>query len=149
MEQQARERGEPDICPPVGPQQMGTAAEIENAMKRSVWDNLSAGYSALSSARAAAKRFPDNRVQHDDEADAYRHSLWSAKLTRSMGPYVAKGYTDSHEVSGKNRSSETAMDLRNNAIGRMMAQNSRFKHLTPEEIAEIAYRNGCLQLKPE
>lgn len=62
----------------------------------------------------------------DGPADAYRHILWAAELTRLYGPKVAYVITSAHELTNivgdlfgwnDNRTSQsTAMDMHNNQI---------------------------------
>src|SRR5262249_41647885 len=53
-------------------------------------------------------------------ADAYRHLLWAAELTRRFGEQRAREILGLHEQAGdlqKQRPDEEAMDLHNNEIG--------------------------------
>lgn len=64
-------------------------------------------------------------VGHNDETDALRHALLSAKYTLSTNGYVAMGITDLHEIEGNMRHKqdprEENMDKWNNAVGRQVA----------------------------
>ncbi len=55
--------------------------------------------------------------------DAYRHVLWSWRLTRAYGPEFAERVTDAHEVGSTYEFGEAnrLMDLHNNAVGRAWA----------------------------
>lgn len=56
--------------------------------------------------------------------DAYRHVLWSYKLTKKFGEKFAKKFTDAHEqgLTG-NTPSEKKMDYNNNNVGRRYAKD--------------------------
>jgi hypothetical protein len=57
------------------------------------------------------------------KADAARHAYWSCLLTRYTIAGYAEGITTQHEVSVPGPSTETVMDLHNNAIGIGLASN--------------------------
>lgn len=54
----------------------------------------------------------------DNEADAFRHSLWNAYMARHIGPANAKLFADAHEVGHMGTSIGRDMDFFNNDIGR-------------------------------
>lgn len=67
--------------------------------------------------------------QDGDSANAYRHAMWNALLTKYMGSRDAKAWNDAHEAwtdevlqkehgGGYTRKEHTNMDFQNNAIGR-------------------------------
>lgn len=57
-------------------------------------------------------------------ADAYRHILISAELTRLFGEPVARRIMDNHEIFNRRNTPETAgMDLDNNDIGYSIGRN--------------------------
>lgn len=65
--------------------------------------------------------------EHNGNADAFRHMMWSALLTKEFsvfgtdfanGRTVAKKWTDAHEGTPGNPAIEKEMDLKNNTIGR-------------------------------
>jgi len=67
-------------------------------------------------------------------ADAYRHLIWSAELTRKFGEPVARAILDGHEVQGsaspdpngeKQSSAEEAMDRHNNEIGIRLGKDAK------------------------
>ena len=64
----------------------------------------------------ASTNYP-TMAQHNDIADAARHAYWSCLLARYCGADYAEGITTAHEVSHSGPSTETVMDLHNNAIG--------------------------------
>jgi hypothetical protein len=54
---------------------------------------------------------------HNDQSDAFRHCFWSASLSRDIGYFWAKAFTDAHETSPGQPADEKAMDLHNNSVG--------------------------------
>lgn len=54
---------------------------------------------------------------HNDQSDAFRHCFWSATLSRDIGFYWAKAFTDAHESAPGQPADEKEMDLHNNGIG--------------------------------
>ncbi|KFB69757.1 RHS repeat-associated core domain-containing protein [Candidatus Accumulibacter vicinus] len=59
--------------------------------------------------------------QHNGQADAYRHCLWSCLMAQKIGAKQAREVGDIHEKHGENPPGETCMDLHNNAQGRNAA----------------------------
>lgn len=55
---------------------------------------------------------------HNDQYDAYRHTLISAKLTERFGPEMAKWLMDNYEAEYPNIPRESNMDYYNNNVGR-------------------------------
>jgi len=96
---------------------------------------------------ATGKQFP-GVLPHDNPADAFRHALWSFRMTRDLGAEAAKRFGDAHEVSRPNRPGELLMDLYNNNTGRRMAFDPRNRDRTPEEVIREALREGRLQISP-
>lgn len=82
---------------------------------------LTAGKSALS---FTSMRWKDTYLFHNDNADAYRHSLWNAFMANSAGSTYAKQFADAHEKDFPNGTLETSMDLYNNARGREIGSKS-------------------------
>lgn len=83
-----------------------------------------ANEAAKAAAASTAKKYP-GVSPHNDEADAYRHTLWSHLMTQGIGPDLAKAFGDAHEISGSSVSgpgpnSERLMDLHNNQVGRQL-----------------------------
>jgi hypothetical protein len=73
---------------------------------------------------STAKKYP-GVAPHNNEADAYRHAVWSHLMTRGIGPELAKKFGDAHEMAGSSTSgagpnSERLMDLHNNQVGRQL-----------------------------
>lgn len=78
------------------------------------WDFYQAAQSA---AAEAASRFPKSSLGRG-RGDAYRHALWSARMTRAHGAALAKEFGDAHEDFPGNPALDRAMDLHNNGVGR-------------------------------
>ena len=105
------------------------------------------------SARAATEDgIDDNKLPaggtKDNEADAFRHALWSYKMAKSMGYAVAKRITDGHEITTPNPLGSRLMDLYNNEVGRQLAADTSNHGLSDEEVIYQALRKGKLRIKP-
>ena len=100
----------------------------------------------------------------NNKADAYRHFTWNALLTRDpfVGYYNARNITNRHEyevmlekqwiaqdssgfdylkdntVIKSKMNQENFMDLWNNQVGRELANNKDFAHMTIEELFQFA-----------
>ena len=61
------------------------------------------------------RRFGKNG--RNDRTDAFRHCFWSSVLSRDIGYYWAKLFTDAHETNPDNPPDEKEMDLHNNSVG--------------------------------
>jgi hypothetical protein len=82
----------------------------------------------------------------NDARDAYRHFYWSFAMTRLMGPDRAAAFGNAHEANyANNPRNEEAMDTWNNATGRAMAVDPRYKNMSTADAAETALQNGCLR----
>ena len=53
----------------------------------------------------------------NDQSDAFRHCFWSSVLSRDIGYFWAKAFTDAHETNPDNPANEKEMDLHNNSVG--------------------------------
>jgi hypothetical protein len=84
----------------------------------------------------------------NDAADAYRHALWTFRMTRALGPDVAKTVGDAHERSVPNPDEELLMDLYNNKVGRELAMDPENADKSAEEIARQALERGLLRTRP-
>lgn len=83
-----------------------------------------ANEAAKAAVASTAKKYP-GVAPHNNEADAYRHTLWSHLMTQGIGPELAKKFGDAHEMAGSSTSgpgpnSERLMDLHNNQVGRQL-----------------------------
>ena len=61
---------------------------------------------------------------HNDNADAFRHTLWNAYNAHDCGVSYAKQFADAHEKDNPNDALENQMDLFNNALGRTIGSRS-------------------------
>jgi RHS repeat-associated protein len=75
----------------------------------------------LADEATAAARTSGFGNTHNDEGDAWRHCYWSCRMAQKIGKEQAKQVGDIHEACGKNPPGETAMDLKNNQVGRDLA----------------------------
>ncbi len=57
------------------------------------------------------------RNGRNDRTDAFRHCFWSSVLSRDIGYFWAKAFTDAHESNPGNPANEKEMDLHNNSVG--------------------------------
>ena len=153
----------------------------------SISSHLRAGLNVfnLFKANAHATTARDNAVQYakdnnfytngtlvtwDNVADAHRHFLWNALMTRDISQQKAQIIADAHEIapmvnnslgefslgmdaSGKATytltgyfSAATLMDFHNNKIGRTMAANSEYAHLSADQLFSLAKDQGLLIL---
>jgi hypothetical protein len=90
---------------------------------------------------------------HNNEADAFRHFIWSALLYREFGENHANLITTNHEIFWRNASNkkdfstEAIMDMRNNMMGLEYAKNNPDK--TPEELFSLALKKKAVVIKPD
>jgi hypothetical protein len=78
----------------------------------------------------------DLEGQSGGARDAYRHIVWSALNTRDVGEKTTKKFTDAHEASTEQNSSDRAMDIYNNEIGREIGN---IPNITDDEIKVKAH----------
>jgi hypothetical protein len=85
------------------------------------WSNY---FGTAKEATLAFKRHFGEKVEpHNNAADAFRHALWSYKMTKAKGPEFAKEVADSLEVTHPSEPGDRLMDLYNNKIGRQLAMD--------------------------
>ena len=93
-------------------------------------------------------------ITWENEADALRHMEWNAIMTREMGIEKAKYFADNHEFYALKEmkyvnsvseytvhcaiNSATLMDLYNNKIGRVLANDLTLKDKSVDELFEYA-----------
>jgi RHS repeat-associated protein len=82
--------------------------------------------------------------QHNGEADAYRHCLWSCRMTQELCEEDARDVGNIHEEYGNNPPGVTAMDLHNNSIGRSIGASGG----DCKTGCMNAIKNGSLQTTP-
>jgi peptidoglycan hydrolase-like protein with peptidoglycan-binding domain len=111
-------------------------------------DGTRAGLLAREALQAAQNEYgKENSSLGDGEGDAFRHALWSYKMTKELGEGAAKRVGDSHERNDR-PDGERLMDLLNNEVGRRLAADPNNKGRPDEEVIREAIRNGQLQLRP-
>ena len=71
-----------------------------------------------------ARRVSERVGRHyfDIPEDAYRHILWSFKLTKEFGAEFAEKVTDAHEADLSLDTRDKVMDIKNNELGRLWAE---------------------------
>jgi len=75
---------------------------------------------------------------YNDKADAFRHILWSALNTQSVGTDFTKKYGDAHESeTPKEKAKEKTMDTHNNNVGIYIETLN--PDATTEELIKIIY----------
>ena len=92
--------------------------------------------------------YPESRDRYHDEADAFRHALWSYRLTKALGKEKAKWITDSHERAEPDGTDESLRDLFNNYVGRVLASDPANAGKSDIEVIRAAIKDGLLQLRP-
>ncbi|WOO42197.1 DUF6973 domain-containing protein [Rubellicoccus peritrichatus] len=106
----------------------------------SYWDYFRGWRSANYATETAARRFSSIN-QHNTRADAFRHALWTADMTRIMGPERASRIADGHENTINNHPREKSMDLHNNDVGRQIAEEN--PGLDRNELEQKVYEAAC------
>ncbi|MEO5372724.1 MAG: hypothetical protein H7840_00435 [Alphaproteobacteria bacterium] len=104
---------------------------------------------AMEAARNAINNgdFPKDSI-HNGEADAFRHALWSYRMTQELGPEAARAFGDGHEITSKNEDGERLMDLYNNRAASDLARDPKNQGRAPEEVIREAMKDGKFQLQP-
>jgi hypothetical protein len=95
---------------------------------------------------AINSHLPENRAMEGSHVNAFRHTLWQATITKTMGANIAKEVGNSHEENpfvdkgirvfyGPQAlaQADQTIDLLNNEIGRKLGIDN--KNLTPKELA--------------
>lgn len=62
--------------------------------------------------------------ENDGHADAYRHALWNAHMSKDFGSDWTRDYATAHESVAGNVPEREAMDLYNNKVGRQIADEN-------------------------
>ncbi|MFD5600303.1 DUF6973 domain-containing protein [Leucobacter sp. NPDC058333] len=122
-----------------------TAEEKDLLEHMAIWE-LKDAYNLQKTAQGVAEEhFPvgTGRPGNYDQNDAFRHTYWSAIMTKKFGAEWAEQFTSAHEGYRSNPGPPEAMDLYNNEFGRKIATEHPFA--SDEELAvliEEAVRNG-------
>lgn len=94
----------------------------------------------------AETRAKELRVKESVPEDAYKHLLWSYKLTKAFGEEFAKLVTDAHEKGDYSDStSEHEMDYNNNALGREYA----LKGVEEKELELLVFKDPRVIKAPQ
>jgi hypothetical protein len=88
---------------------------------RKFWQYPDAQIDSRAARDTTAKEFPADPTLQDDEADAYRHALWSYLMTKDIGAVGAKRWHDAHEISEPNEPGVRMMDVFNGRVGIQLA----------------------------
>ncbi len=102
-----------------------------------------------------------NLITWDNEADAYRHYTWNAKMTREIGKDKAEKIATNHEKAatrnkgGYDKKTKTykysdasKMDLHNNKLGRDMASDPRNKNKSADDLFDEALKSNKVITNP-
>ena len=102
--------------------------ENPNLTDEEINSNPAKGVLVLSNAQAAitmtSQHWKNTHEYHNDNADAFRHTLWNAYNAHDCGVSYAKQFADAHEKDNPNDALENQMDLFNNALGRTIGSRS-------------------------
>jgi hypothetical protein len=94
---------------------------------------------------ATARHFPGEKP-HNNPADAFKHALWSYKMTKAKDAAFSKEITDALEISFPgDHPGDRLMDLYNNNIGRQLASDPQNEGRNDEEVILEALKDGKLQ----
>jgi hypothetical protein len=144
----SQDRSNQPPCPSVPPSRPVGRRGERGAAARDPTGAVAALEIARLARDAAAARFP-NMSGANDARDAYRHFYWSFGMTRILGPDRALAFGNAHEAQyPDNPRMEERMDTWNNAVGRAMALDSRYRGMPTADVAEIAMENRCLRILP-
>ena len=106
-----------------------TSVGMKKTEKSVAADNLYAMYKLQKSDnKGKAERFAENSGLgglHNGKGDAFRHSLFNALNTQTVGKDVTKKLGDAHEEDRPGQpANEKKMDLNNNEVGRDIAESN-------------------------
>lgn len=89
-----------------------------------------------------------NGSHEDNEADAFRHALWSYKIAKKYGVEYAKQVTDAHERERLGNAESLFMDLENNRVGASLSRDAENFKRKDEDVIRQALKERKLRLKP-
>ncbi len=113
---------------------------FEQAIKNPL-DGIKVRSLGLDARNQTKEEFKNQKNQGDNSPDAFRHALWSVKLTRELGTEKAKQFTDSYERNRPKQSKGSLlMDVENNRIGRelVLDPNHKFFGNTKDRLEALA-----------
>lgn len=123
------------FCPTRGEAQ--TLAEIQLSILHplAAVEAYAASQFAVSATVALFSGVPGQQSLNNNAADAFRHALWNAKMTATIGAELAKKFADAHEEAPNNPAAEKAMDLHDNAKGRtIVVRDSAGNTVTDDDL---------------
>ncbi len=98
------------------------------------------------------KVFPEYDDFGDNDADAFRHALWSYRVTRALGEKVARDFGHAHErqnlENDNSVKAQVLMDLENNRVGRTLALDSKNQDKRDVDVILEAMRKQKLLTSP-
>jgi len=97
-----------------------TFKNLSSAEKKFVKKNKVAAYKIFRNAKTATKQTKNKFGFNgrNDRSDAFRHTLWQALNTQSVGADLTQQYADAHETATPaGREKEKEMDDHNNSLG--------------------------------
>ncbi len=97
-----------------------TFKNLSPAEKKFVKKNKVAAYKIFRNSKTATKQTKNKfgRNGRNDRSDAFRHTLWQALNTQSVGEDMTQQYADAHETATPaGREKEKEMDDHNNSLG--------------------------------
>jgi hypothetical protein len=118
------------------------------AVLRRPWQYFDADEDSEMAREITAGRFPTDLNPQDDEADAFRHALWTFLMTRDIGVHGAQRFHDAHEISEPNDAGVRLMDLFNSRVGMQLALDPANRDRPAEEVISEALARGMLQTQP-
>lgn len=66
-------------------------------------------------------------------------------MAQAMGDTAARDFLEHHERAVPNPPGEARMDVFNNDMGLAFANDPRYQDMDPDDAANFALENGCLQ----
>jgi hypothetical protein len=115
---------------------------------RRLWQYPDAASNSETARLSTAKEFPVDPTLQDNEADAFRHALWTYLMTRDIGSVGAKRWHDAHEISEPNDPGVRMMDVFNSRVGIQLALDPDNRERKPEDVIREALSGGKLQTQP-
>jgi uncharacterized protein RhaS with RHS repeats len=133
----------PKSCPRINPGSIGTTTQATMQSKASLNEGAAVWYSNNRARSKTNSRWDGlGLTMHNDIADAYRHFTFNYMLTGMIGSSQTRKWAMAHEVSSPNPAAELAMDLHNNALGRVLAGSGAFSG--SDDAFNWAMQNNCL-----
>ncbi|MFA9397215.1 MAG: hypothetical protein ACERKV_02985 [Clostridiaceae bacterium] len=85
---------------------------------------------------------------HNDNADAFRHSLWNALMSKHCGTSYAERFANAHETDNPNNDKlERDMDINNNSVGRNLGISKPYNYPNGMAIVNAITTDVLLSVK--